>query len=179
MRIQKNIKSLLAIIFLTTFQTASALATDVISIPAYALQPRSSTVEYETNRACLMIPTGTASRFMAPLILPQSATITRITMEAYDGGGGEFGGRIAAHLNETRYNTLVTVAIASFDTGIEDAPGDTRISVNDIYHTVDNSEYSYSFAIDINNTTGTALTDQKFYKFIVEYEQTQLHVIAQ
>lgn len=176
MKMLSTFKLSLATGFLVVVQSASVLANDVISIGAFDVAPKDRTIEYSTNGAgSLKVPPTKAGSFHAPLILPQGAIITRITMEAHDSSGGGFGSYVKASLLEQKFNTLGI--IADFDTGISEAPGDTRIVVDNINFPVNNAEYSYRFGIEINNVTGASWGDEKFYKFIVEYEQTQLRVV--
>ncbi len=176
MKTVKNTKLPFIASFLVMLQTAPVLANDVISLGAFNAQPKDNAVEYSTNGAgSLQVPPTKHGNFNIPLILPQGAIITRVTMEAHDDSGGNFGGYIKASLLEQRFNSFRV--IADFDTGISDAPGDIRIAVDNIDHPVDNAEYSYGFGIDINNVTGAQWGDEMFYKFIVEYEQTQLRVV--
>jgi hypothetical protein len=103
--------------------------------------------------------------FLAPVFLPDGSTITDVTLEARDPSGGEFGGHINMVLAETRYNTTLT--LAELDTGIEAAPGETRIS-SVCNHSVDNSEFGYVVSITINNGTGGDW-NLLFYKAIIHY----------
>lgn len=172
----KNIKLISAAGFLMVFQTVPVYANDVISIGSFNVLPKEHTIEYGLNGAgSLQVPPTKKATFYAPLILPQGAIITRVTMEARDNSGGDFGSYVKASLLEQKFNTVLK--IATFDTGISEAPGDTRIVVDNIDFPVDNTEFSYGFGIEINNVTGSSYADEMFYKFIVEYEQTQLRIV--
>jgi hypothetical protein len=147
---------------------------DVISIPASALLPKGnysgSATQWSTNGITMQIPPFTAQSFLAPLILPQHARITKVIMEAHDSTGGEFGGYVRADLGRYQHNTvLVIVSTAILDTGIEAAPGDVRVVADGLNHTVDNTEFSYGFGILMNNPTAE-WGKIMFYKFIVEYD---------
>ena len=175
MKMKKILTLPLAGSLLLIFSSPAVFANDVISIPATAMLPKDHNVEYSTNGTYIGVPPGKSGAFMAPLVLPQGAVITKVTMEAYDNHGGQFGGYVRGILNEYRYGT-VAASIATFDTGGPDAPGDTRLSSGNLNYQVDNSEFSYGFSVDMNNVTGMGW-EQLFYKFIVEYELTQLRVV--
>ncbi len=96
---------------------------------------------------------------------PDGSTITDVTLEAQDDSGGEFGGHVKMVLSETRYNTVLS--LVELDTGIEDAPGETRVS-SASNHLVDNSEFGYVVSITINNGAGGAWS-LLFYKAIIHY----------
>ena len=174
MKLIKHFKFPLSLLFVVLWQPG-VLANDFMSVPTSALIPQDNDIVYSTNGVSLQIPPTSMASFLAPLVLPHGAIIRHVTMEAYDASGGEFGGYVRGELVFHRYNTVGV--LATFDTVIENDPGDVRLTAFDINHQVDNSEYGYGFSVVINNPTLT-WGDLKFYKFIVEYDQTQLRIVT-
>ena len=144
----------------------STLTAGVLSIPASALLPRDNGIAYDTNGVRIAVPDVGDRVFLAPVFLPDGVTITDVTLEARDPSGGEIGGHIKLELVESRYNQIIT-RIESLDTGIYDAPGETRIS-SAVDHLVNNSEFGYGISVVINNGNGGAW-NQLFYKVIIHY----------
>jgi hypothetical protein len=148
------------------FVLPSILTAGVLSIPASALLPRHNSIAYDSNGVRMaVLAEFTDHVFLAPVFLPDGVTITDVILEARDPSGGEFGGHIKMELSETRYNTVLP--LLGFDTGIEAAPGDTRIT-SAINHIVNNAEFGYGISITINNGSGEPW-NQHFYKVIIHY----------
>lgn len=168
-----GLSALFLVAIIVTLAPPDATA-ETISIPQAQLLPTGNSTVYGTNVSSLQVPPGTSGNFLAPVVLPQGAVIRSVTLEAHDNLGGEFGGYVQAQLSETRYETFLP--LATLDTTIGAAPGDTRIE-QVLSHEVDTSEFSYVFGVSINNLTGAAFGDVKFYKLIVEYDITQLEVV--
>ena len=163
---RKNVSSLLVcFVFGWMFVLPSILTAGVLSIPASALLPRHNSIEYDSNGVRMAVPDVAEHVFLAPVFLPDGVTITDVILEARDPSGGEFGGHIKMELSETRYNTVLP--LLGFDTGIEAAPGETRI-VSAINHLVNNAEFGYGISIVINNGSGGPW-NQLFYKVIIHY----------
>lgn len=147
----------------------------VVSIPASALLPKDPSFVYSSNGVNFVVPPASgAGYFLAPVFLPHRSRIKSMTLEAHDNSGGEFGGYVKVELGEYQYNTFLTLATA--DTTIQAAPGDTREPVTGLNHVVDNLEFSYGLGVTINNPTAT-WEDLKFFKVVIEYDLTELSVL--
>ncbi len=158
-------------VILLSFQSTSA---DVISIPHQACLPKQHWGEsvityYHSNGASVQpyVQSGLQTLY-CPLILPQNARITKVTMEGHDHTGGEFGGYLRGSLERYKFNTA-TAGFAEFDTGLEEAPGDVWVTVNNIDLVIDNTEYHYGLTVGMNNPTSDSGAIS-FSKFIVEFE---------
>jgi len=174
MKSHLKIITLMGAIFLLlpSFTTAQELIWHygALAIAAPELLPRTNSINYDTNGVRMATPdTGTVS-FQSPVELPQYSYITRMTLEAFDRSGGEFGGYVKSQLREYRYNTFLSIATVT--TGSPEAPGDIRIPVA-TGHLVNNTEYSYGLEVVINNGAGGAWSEM-FYKVIIEYMYPEL-----
>ena len=174
MRIKLLILSLIALVVIAA---TPAVVAETITIGAAQVLPKDSSTLYTSNGGNLFwLGNPGEGYFLAPIVFPQGAVIRKVTLEARDNSGGEFGGYVRADLAEFEYNTfLKLIDSVDLDTGLEEAPGDTRVSQT-LFHTVDNSRYHYGFGITINNPEPD-LTVLAFYKLIVEYDVTQLEVV--
>lgn len=142
-------------------------ANDYMVIGAAEVVPADNNAAYSCDGICVRLPPGGVADFQAPVQLPHGATIVTVTLEAHDEGGGEFGGYVQADLFLSRY--FAYGFITQCTSGVVPAPGDTRIAVSANHHVVNNTEYSYSVHVRINNVTGTTWETQMFYKMIIEY----------
>jgi len=150
-------RMLLVITAAFLFYPAAASA-EYLSIPAAALLPKDNTVT----------GSGTSQSFHGPIFLPHQAIIKSFTLEAKDDSSDvEFGGYVLAQLNIYRYNTVSTPV--TIQTDGPTAPGEIRVTENNVNISVDNSEYSYGITIILNNGTGGAWS-VLFLKIIIEYE---------
>jgi hypothetical protein len=157
---------LLAIGILFVSSLPQVAAADVTSIAASALLPKDNSVQYSTNGVGMYVPPASVGNFLAPIQLPNGSRIHNVVLEALDNSGGEFGGYVKVELVKMRYNAAWI--LTTCDTGIEPAPGDTRIPGGSINELVDNSEFSYGLGIVMNNPSpGWNLG---FYKMIIEYD---------
>jgi len=160
-------RMLLVITAAFLFYPAAASA-EYLSIPAAALLPKDNTVTWSTNGVYLGTGSGTSQSFHGPIFLPHQAIIKSFTLEAKDDSSDvEFGGYVLAQLNIYRYNTVSTPV--TIQTDGPTAPGEIRVTENNVNISVDNSEYSYGITIILNNGTGGAWS-VLFLKIIIEYE---------
>jgi hypothetical protein len=107
--------------------------------------------------------------FHAPVFLPHCAVISKVTLEAMDSSGGEFGGFVRSVLRRYRFNSFSD--IATVQTTSLDAPGDTRVPISGLNHLVENDEFSYGIEVTINLGNGGP-NSEWFYKVIIEYDLT-------
>jgi hypothetical protein len=157
---------ILAILFII-FQS-SLLWADVISIPCAALLPKDHNVEYDCSGLRLVTANAQLQDFTAPVFLPTGSSITKVTLEAADNSGGEFGGYVKFTLLRAKYNTAWI--LSTIQSSGPDAPGDFRI--DDVLSPpvlIDNSEYSYHIAVSLLNGAGGAYSIW-FFKAIIEYD---------
>jgi hypothetical protein len=155
----------------------SAQESGILSIPASALLPRDNTLAYDTNGVRMAFPTNIAGNqvFQAPVFLPHCAIIKVVTLEAMDSSGGEFGGFVRSVLRSYRFNSfsnIATVQTTSFD-----APGDTRVTISDLNHLVENDEFSYGIEVTINLGNGGP-NSEWFYKVIIQYDLSDCNGLA-
>ena len=148
-----------------------AASAEYLSIPAAALLPKDNTVTWSTNGVYLGTASGASQSFHGPIFLPHQAVIKSFTLEAKDDSSDvEFGGYVLAELNIYRYWTVSTPV--KIQTDGPTAPGETRVTEDNVNISVDNSEYSYGVTIILNNGAGGAYS-VLFLKIIIEYELPQ------
>jgi hypothetical protein len=159
-----------ALVLLAAAGVASvAIASEYLTIPAAGVLPRTGDVVYDADGICIRVPSLTSGEFLAPVELPNGAVIDAMTLEAHDAIGGEFGSYVEARLIRARY--FAYGIICDCTTGVQPAPGDTRVTASAYGHVVDNTEYSYYLWVLVNNTSGTAWESEMFYKAVIRYNQ--------
>ena len=171
-----SVMLLAAAVIAFSLQSASA---DVISIPHQACLPKQhwggNITTYHSNGASVQpYPESGEQVLYCPVILPQHARIMKVTMEGHDSTGGASGGYLKASLTQYRFNETNAV-LASFDTGLEDDPGDVWITVEDIDLIIDNLTFHYGFSVGMCNPTGDSGAIS-FSKFIVEFEVRYIEI---
>ena len=89
---------------------SSFLWADVLSIPCSALLPRTHNVEYDCTGIRLVTANAEKQDFTAPVFLPTGSLIKKVTLEAADQSGGEFGGYVKLELLRAIYNSYSLLA---------------------------------------------------------------------
>ncbi|MEO1059096.1 MAG: hypothetical protein AAFY28_19475 [Actinomycetota bacterium] len=122
-----------------------APTSEVLSIPSAAFVPIDSTTAYVRTAAALR-PTVAASGFVAPVTLPDGATITKVTMVFNDASAGTIGvTMIRADLTDSATYNMASV------TSLDAMPGIRSLSTTDIDDpAVDNANYSYYIGSGMN-----------------------------
>jgi hypothetical protein len=138
-----------------------ATLTGVLSIPAAAFNPSAGGYDYENDGRYLFtngVPNSLIGTFVAPVQLPQGATVTKLTFHWYDANTTVFG---VADLWRTKFAVGSAGKMASatsfFVTGGYGSTHDASIK----FATIDNSQYSYwvNWAIPVgNDSRGCAVT---------------------
>ncbi|MBN2243918.1 MAG: hypothetical protein JW793_14625 [Acidobacteria bacterium] len=161
------LKTLLFVTIVFLFHPGATQA-EYLSVPAAALLPKDSGVTWSTNGVYLGTASGTSQSYHGPVFLPHQAVIRSFTLEAADNSSDvEFGGYVLAQLNIYRYNTVGTPV--EIQTDGPTAPGEVRVTADNLNISVDNSEFSYGITVILNNGTGGAWS-VLFHKIIIEYD---------
>ncbi len=142
---------------------------DFLSIPAAALFPKDMSVIYSTDGVSTQLTAGDIGTFSAPVILPYNAIIKSFTLEACDDSAHvTTGGYVQARLLEFRYDDAPNVIEAAV-TDQQTAPGNIRVTIDDVDFQIDNSDYSYGMEVMLVNGDGGP-GSVSFYKAIIEYD---------
>ncbi|MEM9514600.1 MAG: hypothetical protein AAGA42_07040 [Actinomycetota bacterium] len=115
-----------------------APTSEVLTIPSAAFDPTTSTTAYVRTGAAIR-PTVAASGFLAPVTLPDGATVTKVTMVFGDNSVGTIG------VSLTRARLIDSVSTNMADVvSLDAAPGIRTLSTTAIdTPVVDNANYSY------------------------------------
>jgi hypothetical protein len=131
-----------------------------VSVPAAAFQPTTHNYEYTNSGYLLSNSNGTSDNFVAPVQLPQGATVTKVTFYFFDSSSaGSDYGRIQMFGNENDSNTFAMADVLTTDAG--GAGSNFDDSIDDA--TIDNSQYSYYLRLTLNTSVIYA------YGVIIEY----------
>ena len=142
---------------------ASPLVAEYLSIPCSAFMPKDNNTSWTTNGGYL----ATGGEFYAPVILPDSAYINTVYLQARDDSGGDLGGYVQLQLMGYSFESYDYIATLS--TGVEWGGGMISIPM-DVNRYVDNSTYSYGLDLKIVNGTVGILW---FYRCVIDYDITQ------
>lgn len=116
-----------------------------LTIPAAAFVPGGQYFSYENHGRFLKYFEGASPAdtgfFVAPVLLPQGATLTKLTLHYKDGGAGQAGLVLARHTHDSQGSLL----IASVDSTDVWAPSYGSVSTTTFGYSaaIDNSLYSY------------------------------------
>ncbi len=146
---------------------ASPLMAEYLSIPCGAFMPKDHNTGWTTNGGYLATGGEQSSEFYAPVILPDSAYINTVYLQARDDSAGDAGGYVQVQL--IGYSFESYDYIATLSTGVEWGEGTISIPM-DVNQYVNNSIYSYGLDLKIvHGTTGTLW----FYRCVIDYDITQ------
>ncbi|RMF38282.1 MAG: hypothetical protein D6759_01180 [Chloroflexi bacterium] len=137
--------------------------TSYLSIPAAAFVPQNNYTDQTYNGGSIVRSTASPGfTFNAPVFLPHSATVTKMTAYWYDNYSGGDG---TITLRRTPLNTAFSVKLAEVNTsgnGGNGTSADTSID----YAQIDNSQYTYYLTADLP-TDGTSYVG--LYGVVIEY----------
>lgn len=141
--------------------TASATpGNGYLSVPAAAFVPKDPTHEYYNDGYRLINPaTGVGPDFVAPVHLPNGATVTKVVVYFYDDSsdGSDY---VWVWLGRNEHDNDFSTMAYVFSTDVGD--GSNHDDTID-YATIDNSQYSYFLELDLHSTAVVA------YGVIIEY----------
>ena len=139
----------------------------IMSVPPGAFIPKKHDTWYEIEGLRLGVHDHDERGFSAALYLPDSAVITRFSVEGRDTStAGRVIAGILVFYNGSSGGTYSRLALAGTLEQTE-APGYFMRSV-DVDETVDNALYAYSIELDIENG-GAGWDSALFYRAVIEY----------
>jgi hypothetical protein len=160
--------SAVGLAFALVYTVTASTGTGYVSVSAAAFQPVSHGYEYANSGYLLSNTNDSSINYVAPVQLPNGATVNKVTFYFFDGSSGPTDyGRLQLYGNELNGDTFIMADIMSTDGGIDSNYDDEIENA-----TIDNSQYSYYMRLTLNSSV------ESIYGVIIGYTyQTNLSLV--
>lgn len=153
-----------------------ATRTGIIAIPASAFQPYQDGYDYSnttlplfTSILALTLDSGASALFNAPVYLPNNATITSLSMDAYDDQAGKTITVLLYRFTPTTVSAMASVVTSGDPSSVQTQTDSTITTDTEV---VDNDTYAYTAQVFFSGSDPVA-DNLSFRRAEITYTYTQ------